>query len=158
MTLLDHFTPAGEVKIDPKNRLPLGGQIKKEGVGSAASKMLTIGFDGCLYLMPEPDWDALQSKLSEHGKTDMRAIRFQRTILYYASKVKPDSQWRIVVPERLMSLAGFTNENRDACLLWMNDRLEIWEKCRFGAYMRDEQYALDPAVVALRKAAEELTL
>lgn len=158
MTTFDEFIAPSEVRIDPKNRLPLGAALKKDGADSGEAKILTIGFDGCLYFMPAAEWDDLMAKLEAKGSTNEHALQFRRTMTYNASKVKPDSQYRIVVPQRLMDLAGFSAENREACLLWVGTRLEVWEKSRFDSYMSGEPYKLDPKVQTLKKAAGDLTL
>lgn len=158
--MTDHydFIPPSEVKIDPKNRLPVGAVLKRGDAGPSEELMLTIGFDGCLYFLSIDRWNELMSKLEEKGDTNKQALRFQRMMNFFASKVKPDAQWRVVVPPRLMELAGFTNDNRDACLFWVGKRLEVWERSCFDSYTSGQSYKLHPKVEELRKAAEELTL
>ena len=158
MTTFEEFTPASEVKIDPKNRLPVGAVLKADETSFSEAMMLTIGFDGCLYFMPADEWNDLMNKLREKGATNAQALQFLRTMNFYASKVKPDSQWRIVVSPRLMELAGFSDDNREACLIWVGGRLEVWEKSNFDSYTSGQTYKLHPKVETLKKAAKELTL
>ena len=158
MTTFDDFIPASEVKIDPKNRLPVGATMKKVDGSSPDLMMLTISFDGCLIFMYPDGWDSVMAKLLAKGETDKNALTFERTMRFYAQKVKPDSQWRVVVPPRLMELAGFDDERRDACLFWVRNRLEVWEKSNFDAYMRNKPYELHEVVQALKEASGDLSL
>lgn len=158
MTAFDEFIQSSKVKIDPKNRLPVGSALKRDESSLSDSLMLTIGFDGCLYFMPADEWNDLMAKLKEKGATNSQAIRFERTITTYASKVKPDAQWRVVVSPDLMELAGFSNEKREASLIWVGGHLEVWEKSNLESYMSGQTYKLHPVVQSLKQAAEELTL
>jgi MraZ protein len=158
VTAFDNFIQSSKVKIDPKNRLPVGSALKRDDDSSSDALMLTIGFDGCLYFMPADEWNDLMAKLKEKGATNSQALRFERTISAYATKVKPDAQWRIVVSPDLMDLAGFSSERRDASLTWVGGRLEVWEKSNLESYMSGQPYKLHPVVQTLKKAAEELTL
>ncbi len=63
-----------------------------------------------------------------------------------AAEVKPDTQGRILLPQRLREFAGL---ERDVVVIGAIDRIEIWDASRWGAVSARADESLIHAVTAL---------
>jgi MraZ protein len=61
--------------------------------------------------------------------------RKQRLRLGFAVEVEVDKQGRVLLPANLRTLAGI---ERDAVLMSLADRLELWDQARLDAWMAAE--------------------
>ncbi len=108
--------------IDAKRRLAIPAKFRSE-LGTKA--VLTIGFDTCLFLYPEKEWEKLADKLSSLplGQTSVRDLN--RLVLAGAAEVEFDKLGRILVPEYLAKYAGITKK---AVIAGLYNRVEIWDE------------------------------
>lgn len=93
--------------------------------------VITKGLDGCLFLYPQSGWQDLINKLKllPLSKTDARS--FSRLLTYGAMEVDLDRIGRILVPQYLRDFAAIQSQVVIAGNL---DKIEIWDKTRFGEY------------------------
>ena len=119
--------------IDAKKRLAIPSKFRSE-LGTKA--VLTIGFDTCLFLYPEKEWEKLAEKLSALpiGQTSVRDLN--RLMLAGAAEVEFDKLGRILVPEYLMKYAGF---KKKAVVAGLYNRVEVWDEAKWNAYKAKAQ-------------------
>lgn len=119
--------------IDPKKRLAIPAKFRSE---LGARSVLTIGFDACLFLYPEKEWEQLAIKLSSLpiGQTDVRNVN--RLMLAGAAEVGFDQLGRILVPDYLMKYAGL---KKKAVVAGLYNRIEIWDEVKWNAYKAKAQ-------------------
>ena len=121
--------------IDHKGRLNVPAKIRKALSPDAMDTfVLTRGLEKCLYAYPLDEWKVLVEKLKTLQMTQANARFFVRTLMANASETVLDSQGRIAVPQHLMSIA---NLNKDAMIIGMIDKLEIWDPAVYESYIND---------------------
>ncbi|MGI6148547.1 MAG: division/cell wall cluster transcriptional repressor MraZ [Firmicutes bacterium] len=115
--------------LDTKGRLIVPAKFR-EALGTGA--VLTRGLDNCLFLFPHEEWLALEEKLKSLPLTKAGARQFVRFLFSGATDCELDKQGRIVVPQHLREYAEI---QKDAVVIGVSNRVEIWSKERWEAYM-----------------------
>ena len=111
--------------IDDKGRLIIPSKFR-EVLGDEF--VVTKGMDGCLFVFDDPEWQAFEEKLHGLPMIDKEARQFTRFFLAGAASVEVDKQGRILIPAVLREFAGIT---KDAVLVGVGSRVEIWSKERW---------------------------
>ncbi|MDE6890370.1 MAG: division/cell wall cluster transcriptional repressor MraZ [Lachnospiraceae bacterium] len=111
--------------IDAKGRLIIPSKFR-EVLGDEF--VVTKGMDGCLFVFDNPEWQAFEEKLHALPMIDKGARQFTRFFLAGAASVEVDKQGRILLPAVLRDFAGIT---KDAVLVGVGSRVEIWSKDRW---------------------------
>ena len=111
--------------IDTKGRLIIPSRFREE-LGDEF--VVTKGLDGCLFVFDEPEWQAFEEKLRSLPMIDKEARQFTRFFLAGAASLEVDKQGRILLPGVLREFAGIT---KDAVLVGVGSRVEIWSKDRW---------------------------
>ena len=111
--------------IDAKGRLIIPSKFR-EVLGDEF--VVTKGMDGCLFVFDNPEWQAFEEKLPALPLIDKGARQFTRFFLAGAASVEVDKQGRILLPAVLRDFAGIT---KDAVLVGVGSRVEIWSKDRW---------------------------
>lgn len=111
--------------IDAKGRLIIPSKFR-EALGDEF--VVTKGMDGCLFVFDEPEWQAFEEKLRSLPMIDKEARQFTRFFLAGAASLEVDKQGRILLPGVLREFAGIT---KDAVLVGVGSRVEIWSKDRW---------------------------
>lgn len=119
------------VALDDKGRMrlptallrQLSAQVAEAGEGVVYEFVVNRGFEKCLTLYPKPVWDGISARLSRLNRFNDRNRAFVRSFYLGAYPVMTDSADRILLQKPLLDYAGITKE---AILLAMDDRIEIW--------------------------------
>lgn len=93
----------------------------------------------CLLALPPVEWTALVQKIKGMPFADPKAEALRRIIGRRSDQLTVDKVGRICLPEEMAKIAGI---EREAVLLGLLDRFEIWNPDRFeAAYKVDEEIA-----------------
>ncbi len=111
--------------IDAKGRLIIPSKFR-EALGDEF--VVTKGMDGCLFVFDNSEWQAFEEKLRSLPMIDKEARQFTRYFLAGAASLEVDKQGRILLPAVLREFAGIT---KDAVLVGVGNRVEIWSKDRW---------------------------
>ena len=111
--------------IDAKGRLIIPSKFR-EVLGDEF--VVTKGMDGCLLVFDNKEWQAFEEKLHTLPMMDKEARQFTRYFLAGAASVEVDKQGRILLPGVLREFADIT---KDAVLIGVGRRIEIWSKDRW---------------------------
>lgn len=119
------------VALDDKGRMrlptallrQLSAETAEAGEGAVYEFVVNRGFEKCLTLYPKPVWDGISAKLNRLNRFNDRNRAFVRSFYLGAYPVITDSADRILLQKPLLDYAGITKE---AILLAMDDRIEIW--------------------------------
>lgn len=111
--------------IDAKGRLIIPSKFR-EVLGDEF--VVTKGMDGCLFVYDNIAWQNFEAKLHTLPMIDKEARQFARYFLAGAASVELDKQGRILLPAVLREFADIT---KDAVLIGVGDRVEIWSKDRW---------------------------
>ena len=110
--------------VDPKGRLFVPSKLREE---LGASFYLAMGVDTCLAVYPQESWDRFTEKFASLPVSKSKAMR---SLFANAVKCVPDSQVRIVLPQRLRKYADL---GKDVVIIGVHDRAEIWSAERWNA-------------------------
>jgi len=135
--------------LDDKKRLVLPKRVRDE-VGEETRKLLVSpGPDQCLWIFRERELERLTAKLDQVPATDAEARVFRRLFFAQMETVELDKAGRILIPERLLQMAGLEHE---VVLIGVHDHLELWEGRRWQEYMAQHGPRFDAvAEAAFRK-------
>jgi len=112
-----------QTKFVSGHRVVIPSQFRKE---LGQSCILARWYEGCLVLVGGESWNALYKRLTGGETLIVNPIRdTERFILGSAYEVFPDEQGRIVIPERLATYSGLTD---DIYFIGLGEKAEIWDK------------------------------
>ena len=123
------YTP----KLDDKGRLILPAKFRddtKEGL------VITRGQEHALDIRTSADFAAFTEKFKNASQTDARMRAYGRMLFALASEQVPDKQGRVMLTPELRSYAGL---ERDAVVIGVYDRIEVWEPGRWSTYTADQE-------------------
>ena len=118
------MTGTYEHNIDAKGRLFIPAKLREE-LGS--SFHLAMGVDACLAVYPQSTWDRFTEKSASLPTSPSKALR---PLVANRAKWRPDSQGRIVIPQKLRKYAGLEKET---VIIGVHDRAEIWSAAAWNA-------------------------
>lgn len=93
------------------------------------------GFEGCLVLYPQNEWEKIASRLKKLNLFVSKNRAFYRQFHNGATAVSLDGNGRALIPKTLLAYAGLTKE---AVLFAYADRIEIWSKDRYEEVMSQD--------------------
>lgn len=111
--------------VDVKGRLIVPSKFR-ENLGDEF--VVTKGLDGCLFVYDNNEWTAFEEKLKTLPLTNKEARQFVRFFLAGAASLEVDKQGRILLPANLREFAGL---DKEAVLIGVASRIEIWSKERY---------------------------
>ena len=123
------MTGTYEHSIDAKGRLFIPAKLREE---LGLTFYLAMGVDECLAIYPQETWNRFTEKFASLPMSQSAAMR---PLFANASKCELDSQGRIVIPQKLRKYAGL---EKDAVIIGVNDRAEIWSAETWNAREEEE--------------------
>jgi len=111
--------------VDAKGRVIVPSKFR-ETLGDEF--VVTKGLDGCLFVYDNGEWAAFEEKLKNLPITNKDARWFVRFFLAGAASVEVDKQGRILLPASLREFAAL---EKDAVLIGVGSRIEIWSRERW---------------------------
>jgi MraZ protein len=122
-----------EVKLDDKGRFLFPSGLRKQ-LPPAAQRdfMLNKGFEDCLTLFPMTEWEKISQQLSKLNLFVPANRQFYRLFHHVAKHVSLDNAGRVLVPSSLAERVGL---NQEVMLIAYNDRVEIWDRAKYFAYI-----------------------
>ena len=133
-----------EHSIDTKGRLVLPAKIKDD---LGKEFIVTKGLDGCLFGYSLAEWSKFEEKLKALPLTNKITRDFVRFFLSGAVEEETDKQGRFLIPANLREYASLT---KDAVIIGVGTRIEIWDKKKWNEYNSEENLSVD-------KIAEKMT-
>ena len=133
-----------EHSIDTKGRLVLPAKIKDD---LGKEFIVTKGLDGCLFGYSLAEWNKFEEKLKTLPLTNKITRDFVRFFLSGAVEEETDKQGRFLLPANLREYASLT---KDAVIIGVGTRIEIWDKKKWNEYNSEENLSVD-------KIAEKMT-
>ena len=135
------MTGTYEHNIDAKGRLFIPAKLREE---LGVTFHLAMGIDQCLAIYPQETWARFTEKFASLPMSQSKSMR---ALFANAAKCELDSQGRIVIPQKLRRYAGL---EKDAVIIGVNDRAEIWAA---DAWQAQEEEEMTPEKMAACMAA-----
>jgi MraZ protein len=125
------------LSLDGKGRLTIPSRHRDVLVGQpfADEFVVTKHPQGCLLVLPRVAWEKLVVQLDALPSSK---DRMRRLYMGGAVPVKLDGSFRVQLTPELRKYAGLDGDSRDAMLVGMGSRLEVWNA---QAYAADEEAA-----------------
>ena len=119
--------------VDGKGRLIIPAKFR-EGLGDCF--VVTKGLDNCLFVYPEAEWTALETKLKALPFTKKDARAFVRFFFSGATECELDKQGRILLPANLRTHA---NLEKDVVVIGVSNRVEMWGRDVWEKYSQEAE-------------------
>ena len=126
-----------EHSLDVKGRLILPAKIR-EDMGDKF--IVTKGLDGCLSGFSQNEWTNFEEKLKTLPLTNKNARDFVRFFLSGATECEIDKQGRFLIAGNLREYASL---EKDAIIIGVGTRIEIWNREKWKSYNSDENISAD---------------
>ena len=126
-----------EQSLDVKGRLILPAKIR-EDMGDKF--IVTKGLDGCLFGFSQNEWTNFEEKLKTLPLTNKNARDFVRFFLSGATECEIDKQGRFLITSNLREYATL---EKDAIIIGVGTRIEIWNREKWKSYNSDENISAD---------------
>ena len=113
-------------RLDAKGRVILPSAFKKQMPKAAEDRFVVRKdiFEGCLVLYSIDDWNRQLEKIRSRINPYNREHNiFLRNFFKGTAEVSLDSSNRLLIPKRLLDLAGIT---KDVVLAGQDGRIEMW--------------------------------
>ena len=123
--------------VDVKGRVSIPAKFREE---LGESFILTKGLDNCLFIYSMDEWSILENKLKQLPLTNRDARAFVSFFFSGANECELDSQGRIRITNNLREHA---NLQKDAVIIGVGTRVEIWSNDEWQEYNSDENLSYD---------------
>ena len=126
--------------LDSKGRLSIPSKFRDVLADHQEDVLILTNFDSCLLGFTREEWRLLEEKIGGQSmfstmlRQDMRA--FVRYFFSGASECPLDRQGRILIPPALREFAGL---EKDVVLAGLANRLEIWSRSKWDAFLTESQ-------------------
>ncbi len=127
--------------VDDKGRIALPAKLRKSiSSNSKGNFVITRGFEHCLYVYPQDEWNKLEEYIRSLSFLDAQHRFFSRTLFQWATDGQLDSQSRISVPQELLTYATIEKE---VMILGVLDRIELWSPSVYEEYQKNQPHTYE---------------
>lgn len=127
------FLGTSDHSLDAKGRVILPSKFREE---LGESFYITKGFEKCVQVMSVDEFDRLRAQI--RALPADKALSLQYLLISPATLVSPNSQGRVSITQKLREDAGLAGE---VTVVGMDNRIEIWDKATFAAFMEQQKQA-----------------
>lgn len=121
--------------IDAKGRVNVPARHRRVASRKGAVGFwFTPGFDGCVFLWDDQGFMDYSDRIARLEPDDVNKARLlRRKIFRLATRVEPDVQGRVVVPENLRRDAGLDAPGQ-VSIIGVQNHLELWQPRAYAQY------------------------
>lgn len=123
--------------LDNKGRITMPSKFRDD---LGEEFIVTKGLDSCLFVYPKAEWAIFEDKLKTLPLTNKDARAFVRFFFAGASECSLDKQGRVLIPPNLRNHAELS---KDAIIIGISTRIEIWSKERWKEYTEDDNLSYE---------------
>ena len=128
------FVGTYELTIDAKSRLSIPNAIRSKMNCDTDGRSFYIvpgQQRGTLAIYPERYFERTRAHIPAPEQLSEEGYQWRQFEYSQSALLDPDSQGRILIPERLLRRAGI---GREVTLIGVQDRLELWSRAEFAAF------------------------
>jgi MraZ protein len=108
--------------------------------------VVLTSLDQCLAAYPPEEWSKLEEQLSRLPAFSKGVKALTRVLASHATDCELDGQGRILLPHELRAAAGL---EREAVVVGVLNRFEIWTPVRWEAFLRESETLLEDATLGV---------
>lgn len=123
--------------LDEKGRLIIPSKFRED---LGLEFVMTKGLDSCLFVYPKNEWQIIENKLKALPLTNKDARAFVRFFFSGATECSLDKQGRVLIPNNLREHSKL---DKDAVVIGVSTRIEIWSKEEWNNYIEDDNLSYD---------------
>ncbi len=127
-------------RIDAKGRLPVPAVFRRRLEEAGDSRVVATLLDQCLALYPPAEWERLETQLAALPAFNKQVKALTRLLTSRAADCEIDVQGRILLPPSLREAAGLA---RDAVIVGVLNRCEVWSPENWDGFVRESERLLD---------------
>jgi MraZ protein len=125
-------------RIDGKGRLPIPAAFRR-ALGDSGQVVVTL-LDECLAVYPPSEWARLETQLAALPAFNRQVKALTRLLASRAADCEIDVQGRVLLPSTLRAAAAL---DRDAVVVGVLNRFEVWSPGGWESFVRDSERLLD---------------
>lgn len=133
---MSNFLGEFECKVDPKGRILLPSNLKKQ-ISPAAEEKFVInrGFEKHLVLYPMNEWKEISEEVNKLNLYVKKNRDFVRKFHNGATELQLDNTSRLLLPKGLMEYAGI---DKEIVLFAFANRIEVWAKAEYDRMINED--------------------
>ena len=137
--------------VDDKGRVNLPAKIRKN-VSPEANEtfVVTRGFEKCLFVYPNDEWNKLEQSLRNLSSYDPEHRRFIREFLELALDIQLDGQFRLSIP---LELRAYANIQAEVRIIGTLDKIELWDPPIYEEYKRSSPEPYESVAAKVMRAS-----
>lgn len=124
--------------IDAKGRIVLPARFREQ---LGETFIISKGFSKCVQVLSLDEFENLRNSIKSLPAKNATALRYH--VIATAVEVTPNAQGRVSIPQSLREIASL---DKEAAVVGMDNRIEIWNKDKFDVMMNESEPALDEAL------------
>lgn len=124
----------GRIAIPTRYREELNELCDRQMIITTAVDDKCAGVRGCLWLYPLPEWEEIEQRINKMPAFNKTAGKLKRFFLGNATDCEIDAQGRLLIPERLRSLAKL---EKRLMITGIGNKFEIWNEPDYGVHEDD---------------------
>ena len=124
------FKGLNAVSIDDKGRIAVPARYR-ELIKDESDSQLVVTIDpqeACLWMYACPQWDEIETKLSELPSFDPVSRCIQRLLIGHATEMEMDRSGRILLPPLLREYA---NLDKSVMMIGIGNKFELWDEAQW---------------------------
>lgn len=137
------FTGEFTYSVDTKGRVNIPAKFRQcLSMENNNTFVITQGMDPCIWVYPLVVWNQIELDLKKLSSLSALNRHFIRNTVRFASSVEYDKQGRIQLTS---SLVDYADIQRDATIIGMVNKIEIWNPTKLKEIVTDKDRKVDPA-------------
>lgn len=140
-----------ELTVDDKSRLLIPSEIRRviDPAIHGDAVFLVIGVNRKPWIYWDRYYEDLIARVPQEMIPGMDLLAFDQLNFALASRLEPDKQGRMLVPEKTLRRAGI---GREITMIGVRDHLEIWNRTDWDAHREElERRSADIALAAIKQ-------
>lgn len=134
------FLGTHNYKIDDKHRATVPSKFRLE-LGKTV--VLTKGFDGCLEIRTQSDFQVYANKLLSIPTTKIESRTIVRQLLANAYELEIDSGNRILIPANMTKYGSLSKE---IVYIGLGNKIELWDKQKYDIFNENSDTELEKLI------------
>jgi MraZ protein len=143
-----------ELTVDDKNRLLIPSEVRRsiDQAEFGEAFFLVVGINKLPWIYPERYYERLATQVPVDITPAQDLLDFDQLYFARASRLDPDKQGRVVLPDKILKRVGIQKE---VTLIGARDHLELWNRADWEARREElERRGQEIAMAAKRARAQ----